>query len=58
MPAEPAVKRALAFIDGQNLFRCAKATFGYTFPNYDVQASHQFNDYENHIRLAESEAFL
>ena len=27
-----------AFIDGQNLFRCAKTAFGYTFPNYDVQA--------------------
>ena len=38
MPAEPAVKRAIAFIDGQNLFRCAKTAFGYTFPNYDVQA--------------------
>ena len=38
MPAEPAVKRAIAFIDGQNLFRCSKTAFGYTFPNYDVQA--------------------
>ena len=38
MPTEPAVKRAIAFIDGQNLFRCAKTAFGYTFPNYDVQA--------------------
>ena len=38
MPAEPAVKRTIAFIDGQNLFRCAKTAFGYTFPNYDVQA--------------------
>jgi len=38
MPSEPNVKRAIAFIDGQNLFRCAKTAFGYTFPNYDVQA--------------------
>jgi len=38
MPSEPAVKRAIAFVDGQNLFRCAKTAFGCTYPNYDVQA--------------------
>jgi uncharacterized LabA/DUF88 family protein len=38
MPAEPAQKRAIAFIDGQNLFYAAKYAFGYTFPNYDVPA--------------------
>jgi uncharacterized LabA/DUF88 family protein len=27
--------RAVAFFDGQNLFHCAKAAFGYNFPNYD-----------------------
>jgi uncharacterized LabA/DUF88 family protein len=37
MPAEPAVKRAVAFIDGQNLFHNARNAFGYTYPNYDVQ---------------------
>jgi hypothetical protein len=37
MPAEPAVKRAIAFIDGQNLFHNARNAFGYTYPNYDVQ---------------------
>ena len=37
MPAEPAVKRTVAFIDGQNLFHNARNAFGYTFPNYDVQ---------------------
>jgi len=36
MPAEPATKRAVAFIDGQNLFYAVKYAFGYTFPNYDV----------------------
>lgn len=36
MPVEPAVKRAAAFIDGQNLFCAAKEAFGYTFPNYDL----------------------
>lgn len=35
MRAEPAIKRVVSFIDGQNLFHCAKQAFGYTFPNYD-----------------------
>ena len=38
MPAEPSVKRALAFIDGQNLFHSARLAFGYSYPNYDVLA--------------------
>ena len=38
MPEIPAVKRAVTFIDGQNLFYSAKEAFGYTFPNYDVTA--------------------
>ncbi|WP_374652407.1 NYN domain-containing protein [Dongia sp.] len=33
----PAVKRAIAFFDGQNLFHGAKSAFGYTFPNFDVK---------------------
>jgi len=37
MPVEPAVKRTIAFVDGQNLFHNARNVFGYTFPNYDVQ---------------------
>jgi uncharacterized LabA/DUF88 family protein len=37
MPVEPAVKRAIAFVDGQNLFHNARLAFGYTHPNYDVQ---------------------
>ena len=35
MPVEPAVKRAVAFFDGQNLFHSARDAFGYTFPNYN-----------------------
>jgi uncharacterized LabA/DUF88 family protein len=35
---EPATKRAIIFVDGQNLFYAVKEAFGYTFPNYDVQA--------------------
>lgn len=35
MPTEPAVKRAFAFIDGQNLFHAAKHAFGFSYPNYD-----------------------
>ncbi|MCE9637958.1 MAG: NYN domain-containing protein [Planctomycetes bacterium] len=35
MPVEPAIKRAIVFFDGQNLFHAAKDCFGYTFPNYE-----------------------
>jgi uncharacterized LabA/DUF88 family protein len=35
-PAEP--KKAVAFIDGQNLYFSAFEAFGYTFPNYDPAA--------------------
>lgn len=38
LPAEPPVKRALAFVDGQNLYHAARAAFGHTHPNYDVRA--------------------
>lgn len=38
MPAEPPIKRAVAFVDGQNLFYAAKKAFGYKFPNYDPKA--------------------
>jgi hypothetical protein len=36
MPAEPAIKRAIAFVDGQNLFYAARNAFGHAYPNYDV----------------------
>jgi len=36
MPAEPAIKRTIAFFDGQNLFHAAMKAFGYRYPNYDV----------------------
>jgi uncharacterized LabA/DUF88 family protein len=32
---EPAVKRCVAFFDGQNLFHAAREAFGYVHPNYD-----------------------
>lgn len=38
MFAEPAIKRTVAFIDGQNLFYAARNAFGHTYPNYDVSA--------------------
>ncbi len=38
MSTEPPTKRVVAFFDGQNLFHCAKAAFGYRHPNYDVRA--------------------
>ena len=33
--SEPLVKRAVAFVDGQNLYRHAKDAFGYHYPNFD-----------------------
>jgi uncharacterized LabA/DUF88 family protein len=38
LPPEPSVRRAVAFIDGQNLFHAVRETFGYRYPNYDVSA--------------------
>lgn len=35
MLKEPTVKRAVAFFDGQNLYRHAKDAFGHYHPNYD-----------------------
>ena len=35
MAGEPPVKRAIAFFDGQNLYRHAKDAFGHHHPNYD-----------------------
>jgi uncharacterized LabA/DUF88 family protein len=40
MAIEPTDKRAVAFIDGQNLYRHAKDAFGYHFPNYDPNKLH------------------
>jgi uncharacterized LabA/DUF88 family protein len=36
-PIEPTRKRTLVFVDGQNLFHAARESFGYPYPNYDVQ---------------------
>lgn len=33
------MKRAVVFVDGQNLFHSAKNCFGYTYPNYDRSRS-------------------
>lgn len=38
MRSEPKVKRAVAFVDGQNLFHAAREAFGHIHPNYDVRA--------------------
>lgn len=37
MPAEPSIKRAFAFFDGQNLFHAARYAFGHRHPNFDPQ---------------------
>ena len=36
--ASPAAPRAVALIDGQNLFHSAREAFGYRYPNYDPLA--------------------
>lgn len=35
MPPEPATKRTVTLVDGQNLFYAAREAFGYSYPNYD-----------------------
>ena len=35
---EPSEKRAVVFVDGQNLFHAARDAFGCTFPDYDISA--------------------
>ncbi len=35
---EPSVKRAVAFVDGQNLYRHVKDAFGHHYPNYDLKS--------------------
>ena len=34
--APPPPRQAVTFVDGQNLYRCVKDTFGCSHPNYDV----------------------
>ena len=46
MNREPPAKRAVAFVDGQNLFHAAREAFGNSYPNYDVSAlAEQFARY-------------
>ena len=35
MGGESRARRAVAFLDGQNLYHAAREVFGYTHPNYD-----------------------
>lgn len=37
MAVEPPEKRAIAFVDGQNLFHAVRESFGYPYPNFDVR---------------------
>ncbi len=37
MSAEPPHPRAVAFVDGQNLFHAVRAAFGHIHPNYDIK---------------------
>jgi len=38
MLIEPAVKRTVSFVEGQNLYHSVRESFGYSYPNYDVIA--------------------
>ncbi len=38
MPPEPAIKRTVAFVDGQNFSHAVREAFGYTYPNFDPSA--------------------
>ncbi len=37
MAGEPTIKRTIAYVDGQNLYRNVLSTFGCTHPNYDIE---------------------
>jgi hypothetical protein len=37
-PSEPSTKRAVAFVDGQNLFFAAQEAFGQTYPDQEFPA--------------------
>ena len=37
-PQAPSIKRAIVFVDGQNLLYAVKSAFGYGYPNYDAMA--------------------
>ena len=52
VPAAPPIKRAVAFVDGQNLYRSAKTAFGYHYPNHDVHVFWRLLRYRNEsVRL-------
>lgn len=38
MPSEASPKRAVAFVDGQNLYHAVREALGYTYSNYDIHA--------------------
>ena len=47
-------KRAVAFVDGQNLYFAARESFGYSYPNYDVKALSQALCTQNGWELRET----
>jgi uncharacterized LabA/DUF88 family protein len=50
---EPAIKRAIVFVDGQNLFYGAREAFGYHYPNYDILKLAQLVCQPQHWNLAQ-----
>ncbi len=53
VPPEPPTKRAMVFIDGQNLFHAALKAFGYTYPNSDPLRLAQTLCTQHHWECAE-----
>ena len=54
MASEPSSKKAILFIDGQNLFYAAKEAFGYTYPNYDPKKLAEYICQQKGWQLAEA----
>ena len=54
MPTEPLVKRAVCFVDGQNLYHSSREAFGYTYPNYDIRSLSQQICHDRGWEMAEA----
>jgi uncharacterized LabA/DUF88 family protein len=54
MARAASLKRAVTFVDGQNLFHAVRESFGYNFPNYDVLALSRLICRRAHWSLAEA----
>ncbi|TAK53983.1 MAG: NYN domain-containing protein [Gammaproteobacteria bacterium] len=51
---QPTVPCAVAFVDGQNLFHCAREAYGYTYPNFDPKLLAQTVCFQRGWRLTQT----